>query len=514
MVLSIVFLFVLAESIARERLVDVYEMLGMVVISTPLGFALAGIFYLFVVLFGSQTVYLNAVLGAIVVLIIFEPLRDRVADYIHKVIVLERADLERAVTAARRELSNVLKIEEMGQVVGACLASSHRVTRAGLYLRDPLSPDFVRRSYFGPRSPERLDGASLRPFLEDLTAAPSILLEQVATEAARHRGLGEAVAADAKERVLGAAEQLGELNRGVVLAVRSRNQVLLGFLVVVDERVSDAFSTEDVALLESLAVQIGVVIDNSRQYSEMQAQERLVALGQMAAGLAHEIRNPLSAIKGAAQLLNEPGDGPGLDTVSLEFVGIITEEVERLDRVVNSVLNYARPSQGTAEAVDVNVVIQRTLQLLGPSLGGIDVALSLNEDLPKLGIDAERLRQVLINLLQNAAEAMGGEGAVRVSTQLVGAGGPMSRVESAGSDEGPGISPAVGRNLFVPFATTKATGTGLGLAISQRVIREVGGDIEVVSRADEGATFTVLLPVVDGAGADTAVSDGRADRLP
>ena len=128
-VLSIVFLFVLSESLIRQRLLDLYETLGQLLVSTALAFVLAGIFYVFVVLFGGfDTMYLGAILAAIVILLLFEPLREKVETYIHKAFFRERADLERAVATVRTELVHVLQIDEMVQIVLAELEASRRAT--------------------------------------------------------------------------------------------------------------------------------------------------------------------------------------------------------------------------------------------------------------------------------------------------------------------------------------------------------------------------------------------------
>jgi signal transduction histidine kinase len=291
----------------------------------------------------------------------------------------------------------------------------------------------------------------------------------------------------------------------VCFGIHGEGRDLLAILLLVDDRVRDAFSQDEIALLESLAVQIGVVIENSRQYRRMQERDRLAALGQMAAGLAHEVKNPLGAIKGAAQLLNDPSAEAKLSASDREFLGIILEEVERLDRVVGSVLDYARPSKGDVGPVDVNAVVRRTVTVLASDRAEeCEIETDLMEGLSPVRVDAEQLRQVLINLIHNAVQAMSGRGKVQIITtrrqqrpilpggDTKAAGGHW--VEISVRDQGPGIQPQVLKNLFVPFFTTKERGTGLGLAISQRVVEEMGGRIEVASRPGEGSTFTVLLP--------------------
>jgi two-component system sensor histidine kinase HydH len=247
----------------------------------------------------------------------------------------------------------------------------------------------------------------------------------------------------------------------------------------------------------------------------MKVRDRLAALGQMAAGLAHEIRNPLGAIKGAAQLLADPMPGAApIEPASREFVGIILEEVERLDRVVGSVLDYARPGPEAPSAVDVNAIIRRTVQIVGPSCAegqAIDVA--LDESVARARIDAEKLRQVLMNLIQNGLQAMTTTGVVHVATRPRrappgwGDGGDRPWLEIAIRDRGPGMSKKVQKSLFVPFFTTKDGGTGLGLAISQRIVQSAGGTIDVVSLEGEGTTFSVLLPgAIDGESGDLVTS--------
>jgi len=504
-VLSTVFLFVLAQSLNRERLVDLYDLLGHLVVHTALAFCLAGIFYVFVVLFGGfETMYLGAILAAIVILVLFDPLRHKVEGYIHRVLFRERVDLERGIYVARSQLAHVLEVADIASVVLTPLEESHRATGGALYLRDPLSSDFRLAQFFGPPAPPRIEPATARPLIDWLSEQRSLVLEQVDAVVIEQRRRGRVHEAESAERLQTAAEALGPFRTAVMLAIHGEDQGLLGILLLQDDRVGDAFASEEVTLLETLATQIGVVIENSRQFSSKQERDRLAALGQMAAGLAHEIKNPLGAIKGAAQLLNEEhASSPRLDVTSREFVGIILEEVERLDRVVGSVLDYARPSKGNPGLIDVNAVVRRSLQVLSSERNdGINFEVRCAQDLLSVRADSEQLRQVLINLVRNGVQAMNGRGTLRVTTwQRHGwrpgwnaASHSRDWVEIAIQDEGPGIMPQVLENLFVPFFTTKIQGTGLGLAISHRLVEAMGGRILVASQPGQGSTFSIVLP--------------------
>lgn len=500
--LSIVFLFILAQALRHERLLDVYEMLARLLVATALAFLIALIFYLLLTFIGGfNTMYLNAVLAAIVILVLFDPLRERLEEQIQRLFFRERFDLERSVAEARRRLVHILEVDDMGAIVMSALEQSRRVTAAALYLRDQDGTGFDRLAALGPRVPDRIEVATARALLDRLERGPAAL-ESLERESRERRALGNHH--DPDEAVITAAAVLGSLRSAVVLGVRDEERELIGLLVVADTRVRDAFSPEEVSLLEAIAAQIGVVVENSRLYAQMKERDRLALLGQMAAGLAHEIRNPLGAIKGAAQLLADPVPESSLDPSSREFLGIILEEVDRLDRVVGSVLDLARPAQGTVVPTDVNAIVRRTLQVLSTERRGDDlqVEVTLDPALPRVAIDPEQLRQVLMNLFRNAVQAMKGRGKVVISTRVRFGRGTRPGtgqsdepfVELNVADNGPGISQKMLENIFLPFFTTKDKGTGLGLAISQRIAQGAGGRIEVRSYEGKGSTFAVILP--------------------
>jgi two-component system, NtrC family, sensor histidine kinase HydH len=512
-VLAIVFLFVLAESLARPRLADLYELSGRLLVSTALAFALAGIFYVFITYIGRfGAMYLNAVLAAIVFLVLFEPLENEVETRINRFFFRERYDLESSVTELRRRLAHTLENEEMIQVVLAGLERSRRTTSCAIYLRDLEDAGFDLHGSLGSTAPERLEALAMRPLLERLGI--SLSLEEIAREA---QGDGRDGPREGLAPILTAAEALGPLRSSVVLAIRGDAEELVGLLCVADERVRDAFTPEEIALLETVAAQIGVAIANSRIYARMKERDRLAALGSMAAGLAHEVKNPLGAIKGAAQLLEELGVGSkDADPSTREFLGIILEETDRLNRVVGSFLDYARPHAGNPVPLDINAAVRRTMQIVSSQhTDGVELRLELAPELPRVSIDPEKLRQVLFNLVQNSIQAMNGQGRVTITTSQRRApraawlGPPSSDrsgalraedaevVEIGVHDTGPGISQKVLTNLFVPFFTTKEQGTGLGLAISQSIVQNAGGGIHVQSQTKMGTKFTITLPAAD-----------------
>jgi signal transduction histidine kinase len=219
----------------------------------------------------------------------------------------------------------------------------------------------------------------------------------------------------------------------------------------------------------------------------------------MSAGLAHEIRNPLAAIKGAAQYL----DPQKLPTEDREFLEIMIEEVNRLNGVVTQFLDYSRPLKPALAPIAVNEVVEKTFKLLQPDTpANVTVEISLADWLPRVQADAEQLKQVFLNLALNAFQAMPAGGRLHVSTRLARDELAFWRegsrradvVEIRFRDTGPGVPEAERESIFVPFYTTKEKGTGLGLAICQRIVKAHQGSIVVRSPAGDGAEFLVSLP--------------------
>ncbi|MDI6813732.1 MAG: two-component system sensor histidine kinase AtoS [Desulfitobacteriaceae bacterium] len=217
--------------------------------------------------------------------------------------------------------------------------------------------------------------------------------------------------------------------------------------------------------------------------------DRLAAVGELAAGVAHEIRNPLAAISGSVQVLLEefPPTHP-----SRQFGDIVIQEVNRLNSVVEDLLYFSRPSKNYLSTIYPQQLIQETLMLLSPSLHRRSLQLETSFD-PRektISVDSSLIKQVLVNLLLNALQALPEQGGtIRVSTESIGHG-----VEIAIQDTGSGIAPENVPRIFDPFFTTKDRGTGLGLAVSSKIIEIHRGTIRVQSERDVGSVFSIYLP--------------------
>lgn len=226
---------------------------------------------------------------------------------------------------------------------------------------------------------------------------------------------------------------------------------------------------------------------------DMRENERLAAVGRMAAGVAHEVRNPLSSIKGLALLLKGKFAEESSDN---ETAGLLVEQVERMNRTVSELLSFARPTPLQLERVSLKDILQDILRLMeaDASNNNVSVQLDINPDLQDIAADRDRLNQVFINLLLNGIQAMdeGGDLVVTAENRSDG-----KSVEIRIKDTGCGISEEIMPQLFYPYFTTKASGTGIGLAISQKIINDHKGTINIDSAEGQGTTVTVMLPIFD-----------------
>jgi len=414
----------------------------------------------------------------------------------------EKFEFTAQAESLRADLTKVIDVPTLSNNVLQHLEASRRVTHASMYLFDEDGLTYTCLGSIGTEVTERLDAITSRPFLDRLLEQKVLAIENLEAEREalskqdQLEDQGGVVVLDAVQTTM------RELHSALSIGFVSGDQ-LLGMLNVQDERLREAYGSDEIKALVALAAQATITIENSRLFDRIRERDRLAALGEMAAGLAHEIRNPLGAIKGAAQLLDE------VDSERDTYLEIITEEVNRLNSVVGQFLTYARPLKTSGELVDVNHVLERTLTLVNVEEHGCHIELIQAPNLPSTRTDPELLRQVALNLSRNAIEAMGEDGGrLTITTSITRRRPPrpsdggrrgdhVTYIRVRFEDEGPGIPDEVLQRLFIPFYTTKPSGTGLGLAICDRIIRSMGGLIEVASYDGDGAAFTLYLPVFE-----------------
>lgn len=498
---TVIYMYFLSQIIIQYRLLDLNELVAKMLVLAALVTVLALVYTLigFFVTDIPGLIFFNTFIAGFVILILFDPVSRLVEDRVNRLLFRERFEFGRQLATLRRELANVIDVDEMVRLILRRLEESRRVTGASVYLVDDHRGALRSLGFLGPPPLEALDSVRERLFLERLMQQRTLVYESVDAELQDALGAGQLDRRDSASEVL---RVLDAIEADVCLAIISQDRVI-GLINVRDDRMSESYSPEEIAHMAALANQAGICVENSHIVTDVRHRDRLAAVGEMAAGLAHEVRNPLGAIKGAAQMLAED-DAEENGETSEEFIEIIVEEVNRLNKVVSDFLDYARPYDGKAGPTDVNQITERAITLLSSTAqsAGVKLSVALEPGLPPVQIDPEVLRQVLWNLCLNAIEAMS-DGPTRqltLESALVSQSTPVATgqlghdaVVVTVRDTGSGIEPRDLERIFIPFYTTKDKGTGLGLSICQRLIRAAGGSIRVASQVGEGTSFSVWL---------------------
>jgi signal transduction histidine kinase len=270
---------------------------------------------------------------------------------------------------------------------------------------------------------------------------------------------------------------------------------LIGILCVGPKASGEEYAKQELAFIESLTPQAGIALENAMLYKEQRERfrrmiraDRLATIGELAAGAAHEIRNPLTAIKSSLQYLAEKSQ---LETEK-RLLGVALQETDRIDEILAALLSFSRPSEIKKEQYDLIVTLEESLALISfqARSGAVEVATKFPAGPVLLNGDKSQIKQLFLNIFLNAIQAMNGGGKLTSEVLLLGNGKVLVRV----ADTGEGIPEENMDKIYDPFFTTKKGGTGLGLSICYSIVKSHKGDIEVRSRVGEGTTVLVTLP--------------------
>jgi two-component system NtrC family sensor kinase len=304
------------------------------------------------------------------------------------------------------------------------------------------------------------------------------------------------------------------------VALKDGNRIL-GFIDV-ESSERNAFTNNDLLAMESLAGVLATVVSGAIQYERLQetirqlraaqiesrirlvAQQdaenklvqaaKLAAVGEMAAGIAHELNNPLTTVTGFTELIL---DEMGNDAPHRADVEMVLHEALRARGVVRRLLDFARQGERTRARADINQIVDDVLALTTHFIhtNGVQLEVEFHKDLPWVSVDSNQMKQVFLNLIHNALQAMPTGGNLRIKTETRNRDGKESVIVSI-KDSGIGIDPKDIDRIFEPFFTTKGSrgGTGLGLSVTYGIVTDHGGTIEVESQPGEGSVFTVWLP--------------------
>ena len=286
-----------------------------------------------------------------------------------------------------------------------------------------------------------------------------------------------------------AAQRIAEGDHASRVSVRSQNEI--GWLAQNVNHMLDRLDSGRRELRQKIDALARAKADLEDAQEAMIRSEKLASIGQLAAGVAHEVGNPLSAVIGLVELLQDDTTVPGDE--SEDVLRRIEKELMRINQIIRDLLDYSRTSDEEPENASLELAVGNTLKLVEaqPRFRAIEVEVTVEKQLPLVAMSNDRLVQVLLNLLLNAAEAMEGSGVITIAAHS-----EPDQVILSVEDDGPGIDVAAEGRVFEPFFTTKppGKGTGLGLAICERMIETAGGRIEVSNLQTGGARFVLTLP--------------------
>ena len=439
--------------------------------------------------FVELSVLLILVLGA-------SSLKREAKTLITKSLFKERYNRHETVVHFSKSLLSILELKDLTATIVESICPTLGLQWGVLYLRSSSSQDYRPVSSFGKSTTDF-------PILH-LHKTPTLLeMWRQGTSCFVIHELQLSTINSDSEAVIA---QLAHIGTEVCLPLVNKTR-LLGFCVFgPNTKSGGGYTTQDLDLLTTLSQEASVALDNALLYEELKRSQSLVrrtdrlrSLETMAGGLAHEIRNPLTSIKAFVDLAPERKDD---EQFLVRFSKVVKEDVFRIERLTREILDYAKPMEPFLKEEDLNDIVESCLYTLRirPSHELIVVETDLAHGLPKVFADRQQLKQVFLNLLFNAVEAMLPEGGVlTVRTRKIGSGMAQDWVQVDIHDTGKGINPEDIEHIFDPFFTTKHLsqeheGTGLGLAIAHQIIQEHRGSIEVQSVRGGGTTFLVNLP--------------------
>jgi signal transduction histidine kinase len=481
---SLLISFFFALAIVKYRLVDIHFIIrGGIVYSLFSGLVL--VIYVLIIKntcdiiarkLETESLLVEAV-SVVILVFLLRPVERKVEEFIDRFFYRERYLFRLKFFEFTRRVLNLLDLPTLLQATEDFILQVLAVKKVGLWILDPGTRRFQIPHPSPP--PESLS------FAEDL---PFILYLQNSRRALELEHL--------KDLSSSYPEMKWMLQEGFSLAVPLEwEEGMLAFLLVGEKQNRKGFSIMEIEALEALAPAMAMAISRARLFEDlkkkeqqMMQSEKLAALGEMAASFVHEIRNPLGIILGSVETLRK-GVSPAVQSEMLQF---ISEESERINRMLTNFLDFAKPKPPAFQEVDVRRLLEKTIELI--SVAAQNRRVQIVQELPptpiRLWIDPEQIREALVNLELNALEAMPLGGEMKLSVTPNGAQGVTIRV----SDTGVGLPPGAESKIFDPFFTTKEKGTGLGLSIVYRVAKNHGGSVSAERNERGGTTFTLTIP--------------------
>ena len=423
------------------------------------------------------------------VTILFYKIKGQTEKAVEHVLFKGRYDYRETLAKFSEAMVSILDLQSLSRNIIETIAQTMEVEKASLFLWDEEKGSY---SLFESKNIKMTSSipqlSKNNPLPRYLQKAREIIVREELTKRGHNPELNDIV------------NEMSLLEAEVSIPFISKGQ-LIGMINLSHKFTKDVYSHEDIELLSTLANQTAIAIENARLYEDLKRSksyirraDRLASLGTLTAGLAHEIRNPLVAIKTLTQLLPDRVDDAEFRD---QFFKIASEEVDRISSLVNELLNFARPSDPKLDFEDINIILDGMILLVSTETKKkeINILKNYGPDLPRIQIDREQIKQVFLNVLLNAIQATSQNGKITVRTRSFVKPGGELYIQVECTDTGCGIPPEHIEEIFNPFFTTKSTGSGLGLSISHQIIQDHRGYIDVESQRGKGSSFFINLPV-------------------
>ena len=486
-----------AYAIAQYRLLDITVAIKKSIIYASLLFMLLVPCYV-LVMWGQQLAFgtinytfsMSTLLLFIIVGFMFPKIRFRTEEALEKALFQKRVNYRETLLYSSKDMVSIVDLESLSNNLVRTVGRALGIEKASLFLLEEAKAVLILRASIGVEITPQVSLSRDDSLVRSLTKLQKGLVRE------------ELEIARDEFNWMHVANRMGELEAEISIPIISKEK-LIGILNLGYKPNREIYSDEDLELLSTLANQAAIAIENARLYQNLkQSQDtlrradRLSSLGLLTAGLAHEIRNPLVAIRTFTQLLPERYE----DAEFREgFQSLALKEVDRICGLITDLLSFARPSKPNVALEDMNDVIDGIARILETQAKEKNVELTRDfaASLPKVWIDREQMKQVFMNLILNGIQAMSDGGTITISTRLHTPntnGQTVSFVQIEVRDTGIGIPEENLEHIFDPFFTSKDEGSGLGLSISHQIVQEHGGYVTVESKVGKGTSFLVNIP--------------------
>lgn len=493
---SIIMVSFISYAIVRHRLMDINIVFkkGTTYVLLILLFLVpsAILIVIFQKLFFKEINYLFSVIILSLLFVVarlFHEIKPGAEKAVEYVLFRNKYDYRETLGKFGRAMVSILDLQSLSRRIIDTIAQTMGVEKASLFLLNEEKGGFVLKES------RNVEMELPTPMLQKGDPLPHYL-QRIEEIIVREELMKGAHIPELKKVV----DQMSLLEAEVSIPLLSKGR-LIGFINLSHKFNKDIYSHEDIELLTTLAFQTSIAIENARLYEDlkksksyMRRADRLASLGTLATGLAHEIRNPLVAIKTFTQLLPDRLDD---EEFRNHFLNVASSEVDRISSLITELLDFAKPSEPKLELEDINSILDGMLLLISTETKKKEISVVKNytPNLPLVKVDREQIKQVFLNILLNAIDATPIKGRISVTTRsfIKPHGEPYLQIEF--TDTGCGIPPEHLEEIFTPFFSTKDKGSGLGLAICHQIIQDHNGYIDVESELNRGTSFYINLPL-------------------